>query len=112
MAVIKVPKTPKKAYDTTRPAGDLLKSQIEHLEWAVRPASQRSPRQMKLKMPKTEGEAAVRIAKLTKELHKVSAAAPAGLPPQQPAAGQARAAEKARSQSYKRRRSGRGRKPR
>jgi hypothetical protein len=96
MAVIKVPKTPRKAYDTNRPAGDLLKRQVEHLEWAIRPASQRSPEQMHLQMPKTEGEAAAQIAKLTEKLHQVSAAAPSTLPAQAPAAVQARAAEKAR----------------
>ncbi len=96
MAVIKVPKTPKKAYDTTRAPGDLLKRQIEHLEWAIRPASQRSPQQLKVYVPKTEGEAAAHIAKLTDQLHRVSAAAPEVLPAQDPAAVQARVAEKAK----------------
>jgi hypothetical protein len=94
MAVIKVPKPPKNAYDSRRPAGDLLKKQLEHLEWAVRPASQRRPDQLKLMMPKTEGDAAARIATLTKQLHQVSAVAPGTLPAQAPAADQARAAEK------------------
>ena len=39
MAVIRVPKTPKQAFNKNRPASKLLKSQVEHLEWAVRPAS-------------------------------------------------------------------------
>ena len=36
MAVIRVPKTPKRAFNKNRPASKLLRSQIEHLEWAVR----------------------------------------------------------------------------
>jgi hypothetical protein len=98
VAVIKVPKAPRKAFDSSRPPGDLLKRQIEHLEWAIRPASQRSPQQLKPYVPKTEGDAAAHIAKLTGQLHKVSAAAPATLPPQEPAAVQARAAVKAKLQ--------------
>ena len=33
MAVIRVPRTPKKAFDPQRPAGTLLQSQLKHLEW-------------------------------------------------------------------------------
>jgi len=69
MAIIKVPKTPKRAFNKNRPASDLQQSQIEHLEWAVRPASQRSPEQIRrVKAPRTEGEAAERIAELTRQL--------------------------------------------
>jgi hypothetical protein len=42
--------------------------QIEHLEWAVRPASERSPKKFRVKKPKTEGEAAEMIAKLTEKV--------------------------------------------
>jgi hypothetical protein len=94
MAVIRVPKTPKKAYDPNRPAGDLLKRQVEHLEWAVRPASQRDPKQLKLNMPRTEGEAAARIAKLTTQLHPVSAPAPAAAAPPSAKAVQVKVAGK------------------
>ena len=71
MAVISVPKTPKKAYDPRRPAGTLLQNQIRHLEWAVRPAGKRKPKDFKkIKPAKTEAEAAARIAKLTQELQR------------------------------------------
>jgi hypothetical protein len=65
MAVIKVPRTPKKAFDPDRPASDLLRRQVEHLEWAVRPASERKPDMLPKRGPKTEGEAAAKIEKLT-----------------------------------------------
>jgi hypothetical protein len=94
MAVIKVPKTPKRAYDTSRPAGDLLKRQIEHLEWAVRPASQRQPAQLPEPFTKTEGEAAKHIAILTKQLHKISDAAPDRVLPPNPVALQPMVTEK------------------
>jgi hypothetical protein len=65
MAVIKVPRTPRKAFDRTRNASSLLLKQIEHLEWAVLPASQRKPGQLPKKRVKYEGQAAVRIGQLT-----------------------------------------------
>ena len=68
MAVIRVPKTPKQAFNKNRPASKLLKSQIEHLEWAVRPASERKPYQLPKTTVKTEGEAAARIEELTRRL--------------------------------------------
>jgi hypothetical protein len=81
MAVIKVPRTPAKAFNKDRPASDLMKSQIQHLEWAIRPAAERSPAKVKKlnrKAPKTEGEAAARIEALTRQLHPAGApAAPA-----------------------------------
>jgi len=71
MAVIRVPRTPKSAFNKNRPASKLLKSQVEHLEWAVRPASERKPYQLaKSKSSiRTEGEAAARIEELTRLLH-------------------------------------------
>jgi hypothetical protein len=78
--VIKVPKTPKRAFDTKRPASDLLKSQIEHFEWAVRPAAQRKPGKLRIKQVKTEGEAATRVEHLMRELQKQQAAIPAAAP--------------------------------
>jgi hypothetical protein len=69
MAIIRVPKTPKRAFNKNRPASTLLRSQIEHLEWAVRPASERKPRQLPRRQVKTEGEAAARIEQLTRLLH-------------------------------------------
>jgi hypothetical protein len=65
MAVIKVPKTPKKAFDPDRRISDLLRRQVEHLEWAVRPAAKRKPGMLPKRAPRTEGEAAARIEKLT-----------------------------------------------
>ena len=35
MKVIKIPKTPKSAYNPGRPASALLRAQVEHLEAAV-----------------------------------------------------------------------------
>jgi hypothetical protein len=87
MAVISVPKTPKKAYNPRRPAGTLLQNQIRHLEWAVRPAGKRMPKDFKkIKPAKTEGEAAARIGKLTQELQRQSALPPGTIPPTPPVA--------------------------
>src|SRR6476620_8866494 len=66
MAVIKVPKTPKKAFNQHRRPSALRLGQIEHLEWAALPASQRKPHQLPKAKVKTEGQAAERIAQLTK----------------------------------------------
>lgn len=61
MAVIKVPKTPRSAFQPDRPAGQLLLSQVEHLEHAVGlPFAKRKKR--------TEGEAAQYIRQLTARL--------------------------------------------
>src|SRR5260221_13933960 len=65
MAVIKVPKTPKKAFNPLRRPSALLLKQIEHLEWAVLPASQRTTDQLPKQRVKTEGQAAERIGQLT-----------------------------------------------
>ena len=71
MALIPVPKPPKKAYNPRRPAGTLLQNQLLHLEWAVRPAAQRVPAHFeKIKKAKSEAEAARRIEKLTQELKR------------------------------------------
>jgi hypothetical protein len=69
MAVIPVPKTPKQAFNKNRPISKLLRSQLEHLEWAVRPASERKPHQLPKTSVRTEGEAAARIGELTRRLH-------------------------------------------
>jgi len=83
MAVIRVPKTPKSAYNPKRPAGTLLQSQLKHLEWAVRPAGQRTAKAFRVKAAYTEGEAAARIATLNQELHG-QATAPRGVMPPNP----------------------------
>jgi hypothetical protein len=85
MAVISVPKTPKKAYDPRRPAGTLLQNQIRHLEWAVRPAGKRVNLLKKIKPAKSEAEAAARIGKLTQELQRQSALPQGTIPPTAPA---------------------------
>lgn len=66
MAVIPVRKTPKRAFDPHRRPSQLLKDQLTHLEWAARPASERKPGDFRPRMPRTEAEAATRIAKLTR----------------------------------------------
>jgi hypothetical protein len=81
MAVIRVPKTPKKAFDPQRPAGTLLQSQLKHLEWAVRPAGQRRGKAFKIRPAKTEAEAAARIAKLNATLHRQATAPRDVMPP-------------------------------
>ena len=86
MAVISVPKTPAKAYDPRRPAGTLLQTQVRDLEWAVRPAGKRKPKDFKkIKPAKTEAEAAARIAKLTYELQRQAALPQGTIPPPPPA---------------------------
>jgi hypothetical protein len=86
MAVIRVPKTPKTAFDKNRRPSELLLKQVEHLEWAVLPASQRKPDRLPRKKVKTEAQAAERVGQLTKMVFaahaaKANAAAePAGAP--------------------------------
>ena len=60
MTIIKLPKTPRQAFNPRRPAGTLLLSQIEHLEHAVGIEPKRIKR--------SEGEAAKYIAALTAKL--------------------------------------------
>jgi hypothetical protein len=90
MAIIKVPKTPKRAFNDRRKPSDLLRRQIEHLEWAIRPAAERKPGKLKVKPVRTEGEAAARIARLTERLHPqasksaVSVEAPKRVGPRKP----------------------------
>lgn len=82
MVVVRVPKTPKKAFDKNRRPSALLLSQIEHLEWAVLPALQRKPGQLPKEKVKTEAQAAERVAQLTKMLLQSKvAAAPAPAAP-------------------------------
>jgi hypothetical protein len=78
MRPIKVPKTPKKAFNPDRRPSALLLGQVAHLEWAARPAAQRQPPQMRQVLekgkPKSEAEAAERIAVLTKTVLENAAA--------------------------------------
>jgi hypothetical protein len=82
MAIIRVPKPPKSAYNPKRRPGTLLQHQLIHLEWAARPAAQRRPHlAMQWKPAKTEAEAARRIAALTEHIHRHAAATAAGYAP-------------------------------
>jgi hypothetical protein len=64
--VIKVPRTPAGAFNASRRPSALLLAQIEHLQWAALPASERAPGTIPPPDVKTEGEAAERIGNLTK----------------------------------------------
>ena len=69
MATIKVPKPPRRAFNPNRRASDLLKQQVEHLEWAVRHAGERRAGYQKSKaVIRTEGDAARRTAELVQRL--------------------------------------------
>jgi len=78
---IQVPKTPKRAFNKNRRPSELLLRQIDHLEWAVRPASMRKPKQLRKKKVKTESEAAERIAYLTEMLLESQHLTPSKPPP-------------------------------
>jgi len=65
MAKIVVPKTPASAYNPRRRPSDLIRRQIQHLEWALLPASQRKPKRLPGGKVKTEAQAAEDIALLT-----------------------------------------------
>ena len=77
MEIIRLPKTPKSAFNPDRPASALLLDQLAHLEWAVRPASQRKPNQLPKIKAMTERQVSARIAELTRRLHPQGAPAPA-----------------------------------
>ncbi|MGE3277289.1 MAG: hypothetical protein AB7O67_19415 [Vicinamibacterales bacterium] len=66
MAIIRVPKPPSSAFNPGRRASDLLKQQVEHLEWAVLPAGRRRGRTPR--PPRTEAEAAARTEQLMRQL--------------------------------------------
>lgn len=68
MAIIRVGKPPRKAFNKKRPISDLLKNQIVHLEWATRSAEQNRKRR-RAPAVHTEGQAAAYIAELTRQLH-------------------------------------------
>jgi hypothetical protein len=96
MAPIRVPKTPGKAFNKHRRPSALLLSQITHLEWALLPASCRTPEKLRAKKVQTEAHAAERIAQLTRLIRETSVAlrstvdgstgsAPAALTPERPA---------------------------
>ncbi|PWT84968.1 MAG: hypothetical protein C5B57_03860 [Blastocatellia bacterium] len=77
MAVIRVPKTPKSAFNKNRPVSELLRRQVEHLEYlqsatAAAPRLQSVPR-LRSKGTMTEGQAAAYIEAMTRRLHPEAA---------------------------------------
>jgi hypothetical protein len=106
MASIKVPKTPKRAFDPQRKASQLLLDQVRHLEWAALPAAKRNARWFRKKRRMTEGQAAARVRQLTElvrqaadkaQVEKTSgSAAVTKLPPLPPAASPASARSRPR----------------
>jgi hypothetical protein len=73
MAKIVVPKTPPRAFNPQRRPSDLLRKQIEHLEWALLPAAQRHPKRLRVNTVRTEGQAAEYIALLTERVQQAYA---------------------------------------
>jgi len=71
MADITVPKPPKSAFNPNRPASDLLKHQVEHLEWAVRHAGERRAG-YRVKPVKTEADASKRMSALIPKLESAT----------------------------------------
>ena len=65
---IKVPKTPKSAFNKYRPASDLLKAQLEHLEAAAGKYQGESSTMRRAVKALTEDDVAMRIYALTREL--------------------------------------------
>jgi hypothetical protein len=68
MAKIVVPKTPASAFNPERRPSDLIRRQVQHLEWALLPAAQRQPRRLRSGKVKTEAQAAEYIALLTERV--------------------------------------------
>jgi hypothetical protein len=65
MATIRVPKTPRRAFNPARHASQLLLDQVRHLEWAALPAAKRDLRRFRKRRRMTEGQAAARVRQLT-----------------------------------------------
>jgi hypothetical protein len=70
MTLIRVPKPPKSAYDPSRPASSLLKSQAEHLREAESKLPLRYRSEVYVKAIKTEDEAARYIRDVTQAIHE------------------------------------------
>ena len=66
MTDIKMPSTPRSAYDPTRPANTLLINQVRELEKAVKQAG----RGVKTKNPKTEEQVSTYMRHLNRALHQ------------------------------------------
>ncbi len=110
MADIRVPKTPKAAFNKNRPASDLLLRQVEHLEWAALPAAQRKPHLLRKHRKLTEGQTADLVAKLHKLVMEAKAKTPGPddakklEPVQLPSVPKASGSKKPQSSKTKRRR--------
>ena len=72
MAVIKVPKTPKAAFNPNRMASGLIQAQIQHLEAAAGIHPAKGARRAK---PRSEGASADYIAELTARIYERAGAA-------------------------------------
>ena len=81
MAVVKVPRTPKRSFNKDRKPSALLLDQIRHLEWAVLPAMARTPKVLRAPKARTEAQAAERVAQLTRLVLQASQARGLGEPP-------------------------------
>jgi hypothetical protein len=68
MVVIKVPKTPKSAFNPDRPASSLIQAQIEHLEAAAGVKRRAAASARSRRAPIKEGDAAAYIARLTTQI--------------------------------------------
>ncbi|HXM23354.1 MAG TPA: hypothetical protein VN948_19010 [Terriglobales bacterium] len=69
MAVIKVPKPPRSAFNKNRPVSALLKNQVLHLQQAEFRLPVRQQTNIYINKIRTEGEAAEYIERVTRELH-------------------------------------------
>jgi hypothetical protein len=72
--IIRVPKTPRSAFNTERPVSNLLKAQIANLEAAAYGSTREAAGK---KRPRNEGQASQVIRALTAQLHPDGAASAA-----------------------------------
>lgn len=78
--VIAIPKTPKSAYQPSRKASDLIKAHLSNLEFMA--GKMAGPtRAIRSTKPRSEGQAALRIAELTQMMHPTTDPVPAVIVP-------------------------------
>ena len=78
--VIAIPKTPKSAYQPSRKASDLIKAHLSNLEFMA--GKMAGPtRAIRSTKPRSEGQAALRIAELTQMMHPTTDPVPAAIVP-------------------------------
>jgi hypothetical protein len=75
MALIKVPRPPKKAHDPTRPVTSLLKAQVEHMHEAERQLPLKYRTDTYVKAIRTEADAADYIREVTEAVHEAHTSA-------------------------------------